>query len=125
MYPLFQPGQSVRHSLRGLRISRGRGDYQIVKRLPYENGEHRYLIKSESEPHERVASESSLVPASDTPVSDHDLPSKSDLKTARDLDASRATQEYLAEQLAAAAKTERLRKLRFGETLFVPRLQGE
>jgi hypothetical protein len=56
---LFQPGQTVRLSLRGLRPSTT-GEFQIVKRLPDDGGEQRYRIKTVYEPHERVARESEL-----------------------------------------------------------------
>jgi hypothetical protein len=59
MTSLFQPGQTVRLSLRGLRASTT-GEFQIVKRLPDDGGEQRYRIESVYEPHERVARESEL-----------------------------------------------------------------
>ena len=36
------------------------GAYEIVQRLPENNGEFEYRIKSASEPHQRVARESEL-----------------------------------------------------------------
>ena len=38
------------------------GDYKIVRCLPDEDGESRYRVKSEQEPHERVVKESLLRP---------------------------------------------------------------
>jgi hypothetical protein len=36
------------------------GPYQIIQRMPTEDGEFKYRIKSPREPHERVAMESDL-----------------------------------------------------------------
>lgn len=55
----FQAGQLVR-LCRSIRHYGAEGDYEIVRRLPDEDGEQRYRIKSIREPHERVARESDL-----------------------------------------------------------------
>lgn len=55
----FQSGQLVRLS-RSIRHNGAQGDYEIIRRLPDENGEQRYRIKSIQEPYERVAKESDL-----------------------------------------------------------------
>jgi hypothetical protein len=43
--------------------SAAKGDYEIVSLRPAENGTPQYRIKSKSESHERVVSESDLVPS--------------------------------------------------------------
>jgi hypothetical protein len=45
--------------------SAARGAYQIVSLRPAEDGSTRYRIKSKSESHERVVSESDLVPSAE------------------------------------------------------------
>jgi hypothetical protein len=45
--------------------SAAKGDYEIVSLRPSEGGNPQYRIKSRSEPHERVVSESDLIPAAD------------------------------------------------------------
>jgi hypothetical protein len=54
MNPQFQPGQMVRLA-RGL-LNRGTGgDYKVVRQVPYDGIEPQYRIKSDREPHERIA----------------------------------------------------------------------
>jgi hypothetical protein len=55
----FRAGQLVR-LCRSIRHNGAEGDYEIVRRIPNEDGEPRYRIKSIREPHECVAKESDL-----------------------------------------------------------------
>jgi hypothetical protein len=56
----FHPGQRVRFN-HDTRFRNTAGDsYEVVRRLPYEDGEYRYRIKSAREQHERVVRESEL-----------------------------------------------------------------
>jgi hypothetical protein len=55
----FKIGQSVDYAPKRLSAV-GRGPYQIKGRLPFEDGQLKYRIKSPNEPHERVVSESEL-----------------------------------------------------------------
>jgi hypothetical protein len=55
----FHIGQIVQLSPAISRNVRG-GSYKVTKRLPENNGEFEYRIKSMSEPHERVVRESEL-----------------------------------------------------------------
>jgi hypothetical protein len=59
----FQAGQLVR-LCRSIRHNGAEGYYEVIRRLPDEDGEQRYRIKSRSEPHERVAKKSDLEHAS-------------------------------------------------------------
>jgi hypothetical protein len=56
----FAVGDSVR-LIGGTGVSAPAGAYQIVRRLPPENGQNTYRIKSVLEQHERVAGEGDLV----------------------------------------------------------------
>jgi hypothetical protein len=54
----YNLGQLVRFS-RGFRSAAG-GDYEVCRQLPDSDGELQYRIRSDREPHERVARESEL-----------------------------------------------------------------
>lgn len=56
----FRPGQRVRFSRYSSRRDAAEGSYEIIRQLPYDEGEYRYRIKSGHEQHERVARESEL-----------------------------------------------------------------
>jgi hypothetical protein len=55
----FRPGQSVRLIGAGSRNAPG-GLYQVVRRLPYGDGDLQYCIKSSREQHDRVVKERDL-----------------------------------------------------------------
>jgi hypothetical protein len=59
MTPQFRSGQTVRF-VNALPHSMAAGNYQVVKQLPEERGEQRYIVKSAVEPYGRVAKESEL-----------------------------------------------------------------
>ena len=60
MTPRFHCGQTVRLS-RGLPYrSAADGEYKVIRRLPDNDGELQYRVKSVREPHERVVRESEL-----------------------------------------------------------------
>ena len=56
----FRPGQRVRLSRGTASRNLSEGSCEIIRRLPYEDGEYRYRIKSAHEQHERVVKESDL-----------------------------------------------------------------
>lgn len=56
----FKIGQMVDYRPTPRLTSAVPGPYQIVQRMPPEDGEFKYRIKSPREPHERVAMESDL-----------------------------------------------------------------
>ena len=56
----FKIGQSVHYSSNVMHRFGTRGSFKIVKLLPPEGDEQQYRIKSQSEPHERVAKDSQL-----------------------------------------------------------------
>ena len=56
----FKTGQMVDYRPTPRLTSAVPGPYQIVQRMPPEDGEFKYRIKSPREPHERVAMESDL-----------------------------------------------------------------
>ena len=56
----FRIGQKVQLTRGSLNRSAAAGEYQIVRRLPYENGEYLYRVKSSREDHERVVKESEI-----------------------------------------------------------------
>jgi hypothetical protein len=56
----FRLGQMVRLSRRSSYQSMAEGTYQVVRQLPYGDGEYQYRIKSAREQHERVVKESEL-----------------------------------------------------------------
>jgi hypothetical protein len=56
----FKIGEMVDYRSPTRAASAAHGPYQITQRLPPENGEFRYRIKSPNERHERVADESDL-----------------------------------------------------------------
>jgi hypothetical protein len=58
----FKVGQTVRYRAQFGHATAA--DYKIMQRLPTEDDELRYRIKSANEPHERVAKESQLRRAS-------------------------------------------------------------
>jgi hypothetical protein len=59
----FHIGQLVEfRPKKGSPVSSARGAYEILKQLPERDSELQYRIKSAVEQHERVASESELVP---------------------------------------------------------------
>jgi hypothetical protein len=51
--PLFPASTRIASAARGL--------YQITQRMPAEDGEYNYRIKSPNEAHERIANESELI----------------------------------------------------------------
>jgi hypothetical protein len=60
MTPAFKPGQRVQIS-RTFRDRHRPVSYEVVRPLPQsEDGEFRYRLKSEDEPHERVVRESEI-----------------------------------------------------------------
>ncbi len=59
----FQVGQPVRFSGNLAHRTGAREGFVVTRLLPVEGPELEYRIKSESEPHERVARESQLDPA--------------------------------------------------------------
>jgi hypothetical protein len=56
----FRIGQMVRFSRGWSHRTAADGTYQIVRQLPYGEGDLQYLIKSAREQHERVVKESEL-----------------------------------------------------------------
>jgi hypothetical protein len=56
----FKIGQMVDYRPTTRLASAASGPYQIIQRMPTEDGEFKYRIKSPREPHERVAMESDL-----------------------------------------------------------------
>ena len=56
----FKIGQMVDYRPTTRIASAARGPYQITQRVPGEDGEYKYRIKSPNEAHERVANESEL-----------------------------------------------------------------
>jgi hypothetical protein len=58
----FKIGQTVHFRPKKSRfpVDAASGPYRITKRLPAADGEFQYMIRSESESHERVARESEL-----------------------------------------------------------------
>ena len=56
----FRPGQRVRFIRYSSYRDAADGSYEVIRQLPYDEGEYRYRIKSGREQHERVAKESEL-----------------------------------------------------------------
>jgi hypothetical protein len=56
----FHSGQSVRFSYNHSNRNAADGSYEVVRQLPYGEGEFQYRIKSAREQHERVVKESEL-----------------------------------------------------------------
>jgi hypothetical protein len=56
----FRLGQMVRLSRGSPYQSVAEGTYQVVRQLPYGEGDYQYRIKSAREQHERVVKESEL-----------------------------------------------------------------
>ena len=56
----FKPGQSVRFGRGFPYRNAAEGSNKVTRQLPYNNGDYQYCIKSASEPHERVVTESEL-----------------------------------------------------------------
>ena len=56
---LYAVGQTV-HYTSAIDRTGSQGDYTVVSYVPYDGDEHRYRIKREQEPFERVAKESQL-----------------------------------------------------------------
>ncbi len=56
----FRLGQMVRLSSRSSYQSMADGAYQVVRQLPYGEGDYQYRIKSAREQHERVVKEADL-----------------------------------------------------------------
>jgi hypothetical protein len=56
----FRSGQTVRLNRGYPHRSASAGVYQVVRQLPDNGGDPQYRIKSASEPHERVVTESDL-----------------------------------------------------------------
>ena len=56
----FKIGQMVDYRASTRIGSAARGPYQITQRMPAEDGEYKYRIKSPNEAHERVATETEL-----------------------------------------------------------------
>lgn len=56
----FRLGQMVRLSRRSSYQAMAEGTYQVVRQLPYSEGDYQYRIKSAREQHERVVKESEL-----------------------------------------------------------------
>ena len=56
----FKIGQMVDYRPQARFANTARGFYKITQRMPSQDGEFRYRIKSPSEAHERVANESDL-----------------------------------------------------------------
>jgi hypothetical protein len=59
----FKIGEMVDYRPSVRFANKARGPYQITQRMPSDDGEFRYRIKSSNESHERVASESELTGA--------------------------------------------------------------
>jgi hypothetical protein len=57
----FKIGQMVDYRPPTRIATAARGSYQITQRMPAEDGEYKYRIKSANEAHERVANESELI----------------------------------------------------------------
>jgi hypothetical protein len=56
----FKIGQSVTYTSRPFAAGSASGVYKITQLLPPEGDDFQYKIKSDTEPHERVAKESQL-----------------------------------------------------------------
>jgi len=56
----FRIGQMVRLSRRSAYQSVAEGTYQVVRQLPYCEGDYQYRVKSAREQYERVVKESEL-----------------------------------------------------------------
>jgi len=56
----FRCGQRVRLSVSYLYQNAASGFYEVIRQLPYGEGDYQYRIKSEREQHERVVKESEL-----------------------------------------------------------------
>lgn len=56
----FRAGERVRLAASATKWGAAEGGYMVTKQLPERDGEFEYLIKSISEPHERVAREGEL-----------------------------------------------------------------
>lgn len=60
----YKVGQEVSFSPGKLALPQSAGRYKIVRRMPVENGEYTYRIKSISEAVERIAREDEISPRS-------------------------------------------------------------
>jgi hypothetical protein len=56
----FRPGERVRLARGFPYRNAAEGSYEVVRQLPYSEGDYQYRIKSAREQHDRVAKESEL-----------------------------------------------------------------
>jgi len=63
MTHMFHAGQRVRLARSYIRRNAADGTYEVLRQLPFGEGDFQYRIKSANEQHERVVKEQDLEPA--------------------------------------------------------------